>query len=402
MSDLERLLTDAMPDLIAARHDLHAHPQLAYQETFASQLIQKSLSEWGIPFQNGLADTGVVAWLEPPGARHNLPAIGLRADLDALPITEESGLSYASTHPGRMHACGHDGHTAVLLGAARLLAQMRSQLPYPVKLIFQPAEEEGAGAQRMIDDGALSDKIGGRRVVAMFGLHGSPFLPHGWYATKPGPLLAGCSDFEITIHGTGGHAALPQTTADPIVASAQLITALQTLISRNTDPLMPAVLSVCGIHGGDAANVIPDSVKLVGTLRAHHEDSFNILQQRLKEMVEFTARGFACRAEIKFTSPFPPVFNEDRATSFALSVADQVCGSSQIYNMDHAWMASEDFAYYGKSVPSCFGFFGVIPPGRDSYPMLHTPQFDFTDAAIETGVRLMCGFALNADKLSVV
>ena len=401
MSDLERLLADAMPDLVAARHDLHAHPELAYQETYASQLVQKHLTEWGIPFRNGLAETGVVAWLEPPGARVEAPAIGLRADLDALPITEESDLPYISTNPGRMHACGHDGHTAILLGTARVLAQMRSLLPRPVKLIFQPAEEDGAGAQRMIDDGALSAKVGGRQVSAIFGLHGSPFLPHGWYATKSGPLLAGCTDFEITVHGTGGHAALPQTTADPIVAAAQLVTAMQTLISRNSDPLMPAVLSVCGIHGGDACNVIPDSVKLCGTLRAHHEDSFNILQQRLKEMIDYTVRALGCRAEVKFTSPFPPVFNETKATDFAMSVAGQVCGSAQIYEMDHAWMASEDFAYYGKAIPSCFGFFGVIPPGRDSYPMLHTPQFDFTDAAIETGVRLMCGFALNSEKLSM-
>jgi hippurate hydrolase len=402
MTSLERLLADSMPRLVSVRHDLHAHPQLAYQETYASGVVQKQLTEWQIPFTAGVAETGVVAWIDPSDARRNEPAIGLRADLDALPIAEESGLPYTSTHPGRMHACGHDGHTAILLGAARVLSQVRNQLPRPVKLLFQPAEEVGAGAQRMIDAGALSDKVGGRRVSAMFGLHGSPLLPHGWYATKPGALLAGCSDFEITIHGTGGHAALPHLTADPIVSAAQLVTALQTLVSRNIDPVHPAVVSVCGIHGGDATNVIPDSVRLVGTIRAHFAETFDLMQKRLREMAEHVARGFGCRADVTFTLPFPPVDNDADLAEFAFTVAEQVCGVGQVNHMDHAWMASEDFSYYGRAVPSCFGFIGVIPPGRDSHPMLHTPHFDFSDTAIETGVRLMCGYALNAEKLSVI
>ena len=402
MSDLELTLADALPNLVAIRHDLHAHPQLAYQETYSSNVVQTCLSAWGIPYRAGLAETGVVAWIDPPNARRNEPAIGLRGDMDALPIAEESGLPYASTNPGRMHACGHDGHTTVLLGAARVLSQMKERLPRPIKLLFQPAEEVGAGAQRMVDAGALSDKVGGRRVAAMFGLHGSPFLPLGWYATKTGPLLAGCCDFEIVIHGSGGHAALAHLAVDPVVAAAHLVTAAQTLISRNNDPLQPAVLSICGIHGGDAPNVIPDTVKLVGTMRAHFESSFGLLQRRLTELAEQVARGFGCRAEVSYTTPFPPVTNEANATEFSLSVAEKVCGAAQVHRMDHAWMASEDFAYYGRAVPSCFGFIGLIPPGRDSHPMLHTPQFDFTDAAIETGVRMMCGYALSADKLSII
>ncbi len=400
MSGLERLLPEVMPRLVAARHELHAHPQLAYHETYASDLIQKQLTEWGIPFERGLAETGVVAWLDPDGAKSGEPALGLRADLDALPIHEESGVPYASTNPGCMHACGHDGHTAVLLGAARVLSRMRNRLPRPVKLLFQPAEEDGAGAQRMIDAGVLSDQVGGRMVSSMFGLHGTPFLPHGWYATKLGALLAGCSDFEINVHGQGGHAAMPHTARDPIVAAAQLVTAMQTIVARNTDPTQPAVVSVCSIHAGDATNVIPDSARLIGTMRAHSDETFVLLQSRIRELVEHTVRGFNCRADVKFTSPFPPVCNEAKTTNFAVQVAEEVCGSKRIMHMDHAWMASEDFAYYGRAVPSCFGFIGLIPPGKDSYHMLHTPQFDFTDAAIETGVRLMCGFALNSDKLS--
>ncbi|MFL5340923.1 MAG: M20 family metallopeptidase [Gemmataceae bacterium] len=399
MSRLDRLLSECLPDITAIRHDLHAHPQLGYQESYASELVQTKLREWGIPFTAGLAQTGVVGWLEPSEAAADMPAVGLRADLDALPIEEATALPYASTTPGVMHACGHDGHTSLLLGAAYILSKLRRKLPRPVKLVFQPAEENGAGAQRMVEAGALAERVGGRRVAAMFGLHGSPLIPVGVVASKPGPLLAGCCDFDIVVHGSGGHAALPHLAADPVVAASAMVTALQTVVSRNTDPIEPAVVSVCGIHGGEANNVIPDTVKLFGTIRSHYDSVFEKTQLRMLDLVQATARGYGCRAEVAFTPSYPPVHNDPAATELADLVAVKTVGPEAFMRLDRAYMASEDFAFYGRVVPSCFSFIGLIPTGLDSHPMLHTPQFDFTDAALETGIRLMCGYALAAHKL---
>jgi len=393
------LLDEILPDLFGIRHELHAHPQLGYQETFASQLVQTTLSQWGISFRNGLAETGVVAWLEPDQCSSNMPAIGLRADLDALPIAEATGLPYASVYPGQMHACGHDGHTTVLLGVAWVLNRIRHKLPRPVKLIFQPAEEFGAGAQRMIEDGALSNHVGGRRVGAMFGLHGSPFMPLGWYASRHGALLAGCSDFAVTVRGTGGHAATPHTATDPLITAAHIVTALQTLVSRNTDPAHPALISVGTFHGGTASNVIPDRVEFTGTLRGASPETCEMLHRRLEDLTRSTAAAFGCTAEVEFSSSYPPVINDDKATAFAFEVAERLCGPERIHRMDAAWLASEDFAFYSRVVPSTFGFYGLIPSDKEKHPMLHTPQFDFTDGAIETGVRLMCEYALHADRV---
>ena len=399
MSHLDRLLAECLPEIICIRHDLHAHPQLGYEENYASELVQKKLRSWGIPFSANIAETGVVAWLEAPNSAPDQPAIGLRGEMDALPILEATGLPYSSTNSGIMHACGHDGHTSILLGAAYILAKLRKRLLRSVKLLFQPAEEAGAGAQRMVEAGALSERFGGRRVGAMFGMHGSPLLPVGMVASKPGPLLAGYCDFDIIMHGTGGHGAMPHMATDPIVASAALVSALQTVVSRNNDPTDPAVVSVCGIHGGEASNVIPDSVKMFGTIRSHYDSVFEKTQQRLADLADFTARGFGCRAEVAFSPSYPPVHNDPAATAFAAEVAEKTLSKAQVAQLDRAYMASEDFAFYGRVVPSCFSFVGLIATGHDSHPMLHTPQFDFTDAALEPGIRLMCGYALAAHRL---
>jgi amidohydrolase len=400
MSTLNALIADVLPEIVGIRHDLHAHPQLGYEETYASGVVQRQLKAWGIPHVAGVAETGVVAWIDPPHAGAADAAIGLRADLDALPITEATGLPYASTVPGRMHACGHDGHTSILLATAKALLQIRDRLPRPVKLLFQPAEEIGAGAQKMIEHGALSEKVGGRKVSAMFGLHGTPHLPVGVVATKAGPLLAGCSDFEIVVRGFGGHAALPQFAVDPIVAASSLVLAIQTIVSRNIDPVVPAVVSVGSIHGGDAANVIPDAVTISGTIRAHDDAVFQQAQQRLSELAENTAKGMGCRAEVRFVPAYPPVINEPKATHFAMEMAQQAVGEQRFLRLETAYMPSEDFAFYGKAVPSCFSLIGVCPPDRETYPPLHSPQFDFTDAAVGVGARLMCEYALNANRLA--
>jgi amidohydrolase len=247
----------------------------------------------------------------------------------------------------------------------------------------------------MIEAGALSDAVGGRRVGSMFGLHGSPNLPVGCVATKPGSLLAGYSDFEIIITGTGGHAALPHMAADPIVAAAALVTGLQTIVARSVDPTQRAVISVCRIHGGDATNVIPERVNLAGTIRAFEPEVFELLTRRITAVANHTAKGFGCRAETKFSPDYPAVINDPRATAFALNVADTVAGVDRVTRMEVPVLASEDFSFYGRLVPSCFSFIGVVAPGCAIHPGLHSPHFDFTDAALETGIKMMCGYALS-------
>jgi amidohydrolase len=398
MNDLDRQIADVLPEIVRVRQDLHAHPQLGYEETYASDVVQKTLAASGVPFVAGLAETGVVGWLCPDHSRPGDAAVGLRADMDALPIAELTGLPYSSRNPGLMHACGHDGHTSVLLATAKILARYRNLLPRPVKFVFQPAEEFGAGAERMIEAGALSDRVGGHPVTAMFGLHGSPLLPVGMVATRPGPLLAGCVDFEVTLSGGGGHAAMPHLAADPVVASASIVSALQTLKSRNLDPVQPAVVSICTIHGGQAHNVIPDTVTFGGTIRAYSDDVFELMRRRLQELSTNIARGYGCDASVRFTPSYPPVVNDPKATAYAEQIAVRALGVDRLARMEAPVVASEDFAYYGNVVPSCFSFFGLIAPGRDRHPMLHTPLFDFTDAALETGVRLMCGYALGGGR----
>jgi amidohydrolase len=396
VDDLDRLIAAELPDLVRLRHDLHAHPQLGYQETYASAAVQRELSRVGVPFTAGLAGTGVVGWLEPPGAVADSPAVGLRADMDALPITEQTGLPYSSQHPGVMHACGHDGHTAVLIGAARVLAKLKPKLPRPVKFVFQPAEEFGAGAERLVEAGVLAERVGGRRVASMFGLHGSPYLAVGQAATRPGPLMAACTDFDVRILGEGAHAALPPFRADPIVAAAAAVLAVQTVVSRHLPPGRPAVVSLGKIKGGEAYNVIPEVVELAGTIRTLHAEIVPDLVANLKRLCEQTALAHGCRAELRLTPAYPATVNDPAAAEFALGVARWALGADAVSVMAEPIMASEDFAYYGRQVPSCFSFIGVRPPDRADYPPLHSPYYDFTDAAIAVGVKLMCGYALRS------
>jgi amidohydrolase len=396
MIDLDPLIAAELPDLIRLRHDLHAHPQLGYEETYASGRVREELTRSGVPFVAGLAGTGVVGWLEPPSAQPGEPAVGLRADMDALPIEEQTELPYASTHPGLMHACGHDGHTAILVGAARVLAKLRDRLPRPVKFVFQPAEEFGAGGQKLVELGVLKETVGGRPVERMFGLHGSPYLGVGQVATRPGPLMAACTDFEVRVVGQGGHAALPPFPADPVVAACALVGALQTVVSRSLPPGRPAVVSVGRIRGGQAGNVIPDHVELAGTVRTLHEEVFPLIAGRLRELSEHVARAHGCRAEVRIIPSYPATVNDRAAAAFALRVGCWAVGPAGVYEIPDPIMASEDFAYYGRQVPSCFSFIGVRPPGRADYPPLHSPLYDFTDDAIAVGVKLMCGFALTS------
>jgi amidohydrolase len=389
-----------LPELVAFRHDLHRHPELSYQERRTSARVCEELEKLGIPYKAGLAKgTGVVAHLPGTGgSTKSATAVALRADLDALPISECTGRPYASETPGVMHACGHDGHTAILLGAARVLSKLDHR-PNPVTFIFQPAEEGGAGGERMCDDGCLLGDEGGgigARVGRIFGLHGWPNVPLGTIATRPGPLLAATDDFTVRVRGVGGHAAYPHLAADPIVAAAHTVTALQTIASRNVGPTDSVIVTIGRISGGTANNVIPTSVEFIGTVRTLRAETRRLARERFYRIVEQTASAFGCRAEIEWEEGYPVTHNDPALTEHFLSVAREAFGHDSVTLVEHPSLGGEDFSYYGRHVPACFYMLGLLPPGQDpaTTPKLHQAEFDFNDDAIPTGVELMCRLAL--------
>jgi hippurate hydrolase len=393
---LRETIVATLPRIVELRHELHAHPQVAFEETYAAGVIQRELKELEIPFTSGLADTGAVAWLLPEAGRTG-PGVALRADLDALPIQEETGLAHASTIPGRMHACGHDGHTAVLLGTARVLARLRDWLRHPVKLLFQPAEEIGAGAERLIEGGALDERTGGFRVGRVFGLHGWPDLPLGVIATRPGPLMASTDLFTVTVRGKGGHGSTPQATVDPIVTAAHLVVAIQSIVSRNVSPLEPAVISVGALHAGDAANVIPESAVLRGTIRAHDDVTAEQIQARLRSIVEHGARALGAEASVSLKRICHPTWNHEDAIGSLRAALEGTPLGGQFRLLESPVMASEDFSCYARRVPACMFFLGLRPEDGAGHPGLHTPRFDFPDAVLATGVETFCRLALAGE-----
>lgn len=399
---LRDLIAAELPSLIEIRHDLHAHPELGYEEQRTSQVVQRELKKAGVDFRAQLAGgTGVLAHIESTHPKsQRATAIGLRADMDALPILETTGLPYASTISGKMHACGHDGHTTILIGAARVLAKLAKSnggLPRPVTFFFQPAEEGGAGAQRMIDDGCMEGRVLGPPVHEMFGLHGWPRLPQGIVATKPGPLLAASDRFDIKVQGVGSHAAFPHASRDPIVAAAAIVNALQSIASRNVNPLDSVVVSVTMIHSGTAYNVIPTHAAINGTVRWLTQPVLELTQRRLREIAENTAKAYGCHATLEYRLGYPVTNNDPGAVETFNQVARQTVGPDRLRELPVPVMGGEDFSFYGQRVPSCFFVLGLIPPGRQSMPDLHQPDFDFNDNSIATGVEMFCRLALRED-----
>jgi amidohydrolase len=319
--------------------------------------------------------------------------------MDALPILETSGLPYASTITGKMHACGHDGHTTILIGAARVLSKLAKQsapsLPRSVSFVFQPAEEGGAGAARMIDDGCLSGKLLGPPIDHMFGLHGWPRLPLGVVGTRVGPLLAASDRFDIKVRGVGSHAAFPHASRDPVVAAAAIVNALQTIASRNVDPLDSIVVSVTMIHSGTAFNVIPTEAIISGTVRTLLPQTLQLAQRKLQEISEGVARGYGCSAELDYRIGYPVMFNNADMVGVFNNVAKQSFGEQKVVNLPTPVMGGEDFAFYSQVIPSCFFVLGLIPPGKQSMPDLHQPDFNFNDDAIALGVEMFCRLALR-------
>ncbi|QBJ79927.1 M20 aminoacylase family protein [Aquitalea sp. USM4] len=366
---IETGIAAANAEFVALRRDLHQHPELAFAEHRTAGKVAALLQQWGYQVTTGIAGTGVVGSLRRGSSERSL---GLRADMDALPIQEATGLPYASQNPGVMHACGHDGHTAILLAAARFLA-LHGQFDGTLQLIFQPAEETGSGARRMLEEG-LFERF---PCDAVFGLHNWPGVSCGHIGCIEGPAMASVDQAHITVHGKGGHGAEPHNTVDPVLVSAHVITALQSVVSRNVDPLDMGVLTVGSIHGGHASNVIPDSVELKLTARTFRPEVRSLLQQRVPALVEAQAASFGARAEVDYRLGFPPVCNHPAETALAREVAQDTLGAARVEEAFRPRTASEDFAFMLQARPGSFVFFG----NGDSAG-LHNPRYDFNDAIL--------------------
>ena len=374
--------------IIDIRRELHKHPELMYEEVKTSALVRRELDKLGITYQSPIAKTGVLASI----GNGKGPCVALRADMDALPIHEETDVPFRSEIDGKMHACGHDCHTAMLLGAAKILKSKESEINGTIKLFFQPAEEGGAGGKLMRDEGALENP----KVERIFGLHVWPQMPTGQIGSKKGTFLAATTFLDLTIKGVGGHAAVPHLTRDPVLTSAQIITNLQSVISRELDPLESGVVSISAIHGGMAANVIPSEVKILGTLRSLTMDGLKSLQRRVKEIAEKIAEAHECEAIVKYPgNDYPPTVNDGEMWDFAKNIGNNMLGEENVNDLD-AVMGGEDFAYYTEQVKGCFVVLGVQNKEIDAVYSVHHPMFKADEKALHIGTALHTTFALNS------
>ncbi|MBU0587186.1 MAG: amidohydrolase [Gammaproteobacteria bacterium] len=368
--------------MAAVRRDIHAHPELCFEEVRTADVVAGKLAEWGIPVHRGMGKTGVVGIIK----NGNSPrAIGLRADMDALPMQEFNTFAHASQHAGKMHACGHDGHTAMLLAAAQHLAKHRN-FDGTVYLIFQPAEEGGGGAREMMRDG-LFDKF---PLDAVFGMHNWPGMKAGSFAASAGPVMASTNEFKITLRGKGGHAAMPHNAIDPVPVACQLVQSFQTIISRNKKPIDAGVISVTMIHAGEATNVIPDSCELQGTVRTFTLDVLDMIEQRMRQLAEHLCAAHDMRCEFEFERNYPPTINSAHEADFARQVMAGIVGEANVLAQEPT-MGAEDFAYMLQAKPGAYVFIGngegdhrVMGHGGGPC-MLHNPSYDFNDDLIPLG-----------------
>jgi amidohydrolase len=381
MNLIEPILADAAT-IAAIRRDIHAHPELCFEEVRTADVVARALTDWGIPIHRGLGKTGVVGIVRNGTSAR---AVGLRADMDALPMTEHNQFAHASRHPGKMHACGHDGHTAMLLAAAKHLSRHRN-FDGTVYLIFQPAEEGGGGAREMIQDG-IFDKF---PMEAVFGIHNWPGMKVGQVGVNPGAMLASSNGFRVVIRGKGSHAALPHTGVDPVPVACQMVMAWQTIITRNRRPIDPGVISATMIHTGEAINVIPDSAEIRGTVRTFSFETLDLIERRMREVAEHTCAAFGASCEFEFTRNYPPTVNHAAETEFVRRTLAEVVGADNVLPFEPT-MGAEDFSFFLQARPGCYFMLGNgdgahRAGGHGLGPcMLHNPSYDFNDDLIPLG-----------------
>lgn len=370
-------------ELKKIRRDIHAHPELSYEEQRTSDLVAKQLTDWGIPVVRGLGITGVVGIISNGTSSR---AVGLRADLDALPMPELNTFAHASTQPGKMHACGHDGHTAMLLGAARHLSQHRN-FDGTVYVIFQPAEEGGSGAARMIDDGLFEHYP----MQAVFGMHNWPGMKAGSFGVTPGPMMASSNEFEVIVRGKGSHAAQPHKSSDPVMTAVQIAQSWQTIVSRNVNPNDAVVLSITQIYAGSATNVIADTATLTGTVRTFSTPVLDMVERRMRDIAAHTAAAFNAGIEFSFQRNYPPLINHPEQTAIAVGVLQDIVGADNVDTSVEPTMSAEDFAFMLQHKPGCYVFIGNgegahRDSGHGLGPCnLHNPSYDFNDDLLPLG-----------------
>jgi len=369
--------------IVALRRDIHREPELGFDTTKTAEKVLSALEGLPLDVQTGVAENGIVATLR--GADDG-PTVGLRADMDALPIHEETGLPFASEVGGKMHACGHDGHTSMLVGAAHALSGMRDRLNGSVKFFFQPAEEGGGGGKVMVEEGVADD------VNSIFALHLWPGLPFGTAATKAGPIMAAADAFEMTVRGRGGHGAFPHQTVDAIAMAAQIVTALQTLVSREVDPVEPAVVTVGEIGAGSAFNIIPETARLGGTVRTLNADLRRQMPGRIEEIARGVAGGMRGDAELEYRFSYPVTRNDENVARRALGVIEALFGGENTLELPNPSMGGEDFAFFLEKIPGAFIWLGV---GED-VSFLHTPTFAFDEEILPLGSALLTALALES------
>ncbi len=368
-----KLLHDEMTEW---RRDIHQHPELKFEENRTSDLVAAKLEEFGIEIHRGLAKTGVVGTIRNGDG----PSIGLRADMDALPLEEKNTFKHASSNPGKMHACGHDGHTAMLLGAAKHLAGSKN-FKGTVNLIFQPAEEGGGGGELMIKEGLFEMFP----VDSVYGLHNWPGMPAGTFGVGSGPIMAAADMFDLTINGHGGHAALPDQCIDPIVVASQVVSALQTITSRNTHPVDSVVITVTQIHAGDAYNVIPDSVQMHGTVRTFQTETRDKIPSSMLRVAEGVCAAYGTTCELNYMSGYPATINSLPETEISAKAVVDLLGEDKIILNPTPSMGAEDFSYMLEARPGCYVWLGIGPGKGEAGCMLHSSRYDFNDDVLPTG-----------------
>jgi len=376
-------------EIVDIRRHLHANPELSFEEYKTSEFVQTKLTEWGIKFQNNIANTGVVAKIE--GNDPNSKVIALRGDMDALPITETNDIDYKSKNEGVMHACGHDVHTSCLLGAAKILNEIKGELSGTIRLIFQPAEEKfPGGASQMIEEGVLDNP----KVNSIIGQHVMPDFEAGKVGFRSGTYMASADEIYIKVIGKGGHAAMPERNIDPVLISAHIITSLQQIVSRNSRPDTPCVLSIGKVIADGATNVIPDEVYMEGTFRTFDEEWRELAHEKIKNIAISLVEGMGAKCEIEIKKGYPVLINNEALANRSKQFAIEYLGKENVLDLD-LWMAGEDFAYYSHHTDACFYRLGIRNEAKGITSSVHTPTFDIDEDALKTGVGLMAWLAVN-------